>query len=204
MNQGDWGTRLAAVPRSTPVQVIQNGASESGGLSYRRTFGWIRYPDEQPDEQYRDDPNDAESPLMERPASWWSASYRGFEAKILINPKGGEDRIERLNFRSSILGKVTEEEYLAIIAERVIAWKYREIMEDGTRVDIDPPVVGGWERFYDLPTPLLQWLIKEIREAHLPKAMTRGGRPVGTLDSTPDPTPKQAAPLDPALDPLES
>lgn len=161
------------------VTVLPEARGE--GLTYQRIWSWIAYPDVQPDVTIKSE----EGETRTEPAVWWSPSFRGFRALILSNPTGGQVRRESETFRAYSRGQLTEPEYLETIAERVKAWEYRIIEDDGTKVDVPAPGADSWERFYDLPAGLLSWLVGEIRTVHFPKATTRAGGHAGTTDSTP-------------------
>jgi hypothetical protein len=202
-----WGAELDTVP--TPaIPPRANGAvtklRRDEGLVYQRMYEWISYPDEAPLEDYRDDPNNTEEPIKQRPAAWWSPRSIGFRARILVNPLGGEVRIvDRKFIRWLIPSSIEErgsleEEYLTALAPRVIAWEYVIVDEDGARNEIEPPAVGGWERFLDLPTEAYAWLTNEIREAHRPKVTTPVGKPATTPDLPTEPSIQMQR--DPALD----
>lgn len=197
---GNWAEILDQTPRGAPVSLVaphpegtrQNG---HGGLIYQRIYEWVEYPSAAPMEAYKDDPNDPEEPEKERPARWWTPRSVGFRAKVLVNPLGGEVRIAGRLLAAWLTGAAEESAYLAALADRVVAWEYVIVREDGTRDAVEPPATGGWERFYDLPNDALIWLTREIRDAHLPKATTSGGRsrgPTGT--TTPTPTSPEADP----------
>lgn len=197
----NWAEQFANAPKPVPLSVLQ-GTPETarGTLAYRRMFEWVAYPDTQPMESVHEIPGDDESPMIEQPAAWWRPEFRGFEMRILVNPKGGEDRLQVRSFQAYLRGEIQEEEYLQVIADRVSQWQFVEIMEDGQKVEVPAPGVGGWERFYDLPAGLLGWVILEVRTAHHPKAQASGqtlGKKSGATDSqTQVPTIPEATPLD--------
>ncbi len=182
-----WGDLIAPIPTHSSVATL-NGAR---GLVYQRSYEWRAYPEEAPIVQYREDPSDPESAIVDEPARWWSPRSVGFRAKLLVNPTGGECRVELQKYvGSNFPGKdgqftVTDQEYLEGIADRVVAWEFTVIDDDGTQHDIPAPGApdGGWERFYDLPNDCLVWLREEIRGAHLPKAKTRNSKRAGPTDS---------------------
>ena len=182
---------------TTPVR-LESVKPASPGLVYQRVYEWVEYPREAPPEKYRDDPGNPEEQIKERPASWWTPRSIGFRAKILVNPLGGELRIQDRKFAAWLTRQGEEKDFLEAIADRVIAWDYVIIDEHGERHEIEPPSVGGWERFLDLPSEVYTWLTMEIRDAHRPKATIRAGSNAGSRDTA------NPAPLDPALDPLPS
>lgn len=196
----NWSALLEQTPKpGAPVSLVgpvsQNG---HGGLIYQRIYEWISYPESAPMQEYRDDPNDSEEPIKERPAPWWTPRSVGFRAKILVNPLGGEVRIASRTWAAYVTGTGDEQTHLTSIADRVIAWEYVIVDEDGSRRQVEPPAVGGWERFYDLPSDVLIWLRDEVLSAHLPKAPAPGpksGNPVGSGDepipTTSDPEPER-------------
>jgi hypothetical protein len=190
----NWAEVVAPIP-IPQASAAGRGERRGEGLVYRREYEWRAYPDEAPPQEYRDDPSDPESPVLERPAPWWTPRSIGFRARILVNPLGGEVRHEMQTFLASLNGAGTEQDYLAAIADRVVAWEYVIVEEDGARTEVPPPAEGGWERFLDLPNDALIWLKEEIRAAHLPKATTRAGKPAGARASaSPTPTDPDAAP----------
>lgn len=199
----NWAEQFANAPRPVPLSVLSPGTSEAArtGLSYRRMFEWVTYPDTQPMETVHEIPGDEESPRIEQPAAWWRPEFRGFEMRILVNPKGGEDRIQQRSFQAYLRGDLQEEEYLQVIADRVVEWRFIEVMEDGQKVEIPAPGTGGWERFYDLPAGLLGWVILEIRSAHHPKAQASGPTP-GTKSGITDS--QIQTPIIPEVMPLDS
>lgn len=178
-----WGDLVAPLPSTAPTALAaRNGAH--GGFVYQRAYEWRAYPETAPLVSYKADQADPDSEIVEEPARWWTARSIGFRAKVLVNPLGGEVRLEMqryvgahyLNAQGQF--SVTDAEYLETIADRVAAWEFAVIDDDGTRREIPAPGVpvgdgGGWERFYDLPNDCLVWLREEIRGAHLPKAPTR-------------------------------
>lgn len=195
-------------PQPTPIAVLNPSGpgrpAGAGGLAYQRMFEWVSYPEEPPTEQYREDRDDPESPLLERTVPWWTPRSIGFRAKVLVNPLGGEVRVATNKWITYLQTFEGEEEFFQAVADRVVAWDYVIVDAEGSKRPVEPPATGGWERFYDLPNDVLIWLGQEIRSAHLPKATTPGGKPAGRPASPPDRTPREQNPLDPALDPLES
>lgn len=203
MTQRNWSDELDRTPAVATVQLVKPGTvgPVAGGLVYQRMYEWISYPIEAPAQKYRDDPGDIEEAIKERPATWWSPRSIGFRAKILVNPLGGELRIRERKLASWLSGITDEKDYLEVIADSVIAWDYVIIDGDGTRVEVEAPAVGGWERFLDLPSEAYTWLTMEIRTAHLPKAPTSGtplSKSAGTLES------ENPMPASPESPPLES
>lgn len=193
----NWGELIAPQPLPMVASAARTVGPKREGLAYQRLYEWRDYPTEPPKQQYRDDPTDIESPLLERDAPWWTPRCIGFAARILVNPLGGEVRYETQAYIAYLQGRSTEEEHLKAIADRVVEWEYVQIDDDGARVPIEPPAVGGWERFLDLPNDALIWLKEEVRTAHLPKATTtRSTKPAGStgevdpMMSDPEPEPQ--------------
>lgn len=192
MGNRDWGSELDKTP-AVPLAIVPSGTVVAtkhptvSGLVYCRMYEWISYPSEAPVQKYRDDPNDPEEEVKERPATWWSPRSIGFRARILVNPLGGELRIRERKLAAWLAGSSDEKDYLETIKDAVIAWDYVIVDQDGNRTEIDPPSVGGWDRFLDLPSEAFTWLTSEIRTAHLPKAPkspTPSLPPVGITDLT--------------------
>lgn len=188
-----WADELDKTPAVAPVALVKPGTvgPVAGGLVYQRMYEWISYPSEAPMQKYRDDPNDPEEEVKERPATWWSPRSIGFRARILVNPLGGELRVRDRKFAYWLRGDGKEQDYLEAIAGAVSEWEYVVIEPDGTRTAIETPAVGGWERFLDLPPEVYTWLTTELQTAHLPKAPTSptpSTRHVGNTDA-PTPTP---------------
>lgn len=188
----NWGEELDQTPAVAPVALAKPGtvgpAKQPAGLAYQRLFEWVSYPAEAPLQTYRDDPNDPEEKPKERPATWWSPRSIGFRAKILVNPLGGELRIRDRKFAYWLTGEGSEKDYLEALAGAVVEWDYVIVDETGERVAIDPPAVGGWERFLDLPPEAHTWLINELQSAHLPKAPKSPTPNLKRVGNTDEPT----------------
>ena len=150
-------------------------ASTPIGFTYQRRYQWIDYPAEAPTEQYREDPSNPDSPMIEGPARWWSPRCVGFRAKILVNPRAGEARRSSHKWRSVITGEAEEQVLLEEIADRVLEWDYFVIEEDKSRRRVVSPAAGGWEQFYELPSEVFLWLRDEIIIAHHSRKLTTTG-----------------------------
>ena len=196
MTMRNWADAIGPVTTGAAVtRLVTNGRRE--GLVYERVYEWRAYPSEAPMEKYRDDPNDPEEPVKERPARWWTERSIGFRAQILVNPLGGEVRQEVQRWIAYLSMSGSEDDHLKAIADRVIAWDYVMVDEHGERYPVPAPAddaEAGWQRFYDLPNDVLIWLKQEIHEAHLPKAVTtstkRAGPTASTTPTTSDPDPE--------------
>lgn len=160
-------------------KVIPIADRPGDGLTYQRIWEWVAYPDVQPVIEERDE----EGTMIKTPAAWWTPKFRGFRAKILTNPTGGQVHRESESMKAYTRRTMTEPEYLESVQDRVQAWEYRIIEDDGTRVDVPAPGQDSWERFYDLPAGLMAWLVGEIRSAHLPKARMSVGESAGPTDT---------------------
>lgn len=186
MGQRDWSSVVAPMP-TTPA-ATRPAESRTQGLVYQRVYEFRAYPDEPPMQKYRDsdDPEDEEK---ERPALWWTPRSVGFRAKILVNPLGGEVRYETQAYIAYLRGG-SEEDHLKAIADRVVAWEYILIDDEGNRHEVPPPASdpeNGWQRFLDLPNDVLIWLKDEVRTAHFPKLATRSGKPSSNPRGTSEP-----------------
>jgi hypothetical protein len=182
----NWGEVIAPQVIPSLAGVVGPGQQRSQGLVYQRAYEWREYPETAPKQQYREDPKDPESELLERDAPWWTPLAIGFRARILVNPLGGEVRHEAQAFIGALTKTGSEADHLKTIADRVVAWDYVQISETGERIPIPPPgdpEHGGWERFLDMPNDAMVWLVEEIRSAHLPKAPTTS-KPAGSTEST--------------------
>lgn len=157
------------------------------GFTYQAIWTWIAYPAAQPEVERRTEEGDVEY----EPAAWWTPNFKGFRALVLSNPLGGQTRRESEAWRAYNRGELSEPEYLESIADRVKAWDYRIISDDGERIDVPAPAADSWQRFYDLPAALMAWLVQEVRTVHFPKRPTRAGANAGTTDST---APSERAP----------
>jgi hypothetical protein len=193
MSQRDWSDLTGPMPSTTALRAVSGGKRD--GLVYERVYEWREYPADAPMVQYREVANDPESAIVEEPARWWTARSVGFRAKLLVNPLGGEVRRTLKAHLAALTGSGDETDHLKALADRVIAWDYVIIGEDGQRADVAPPAEDkehGWQQFYELPNDVLIWLKDEIESAHLPKAPTsRSSKPAGTTDS---PTPTESDP----------
>lgn len=192
-----WADELDRTPLA-PVALVKPGtvgpAKPAAGLVYQRMYEWVSYPTEAPMQKYRDDPNDPEEHIKERPAPWWSPRSIGFRAKILVNPLGGELRVRDRKFAYWLRGEGTEKDYLEAIAEAVVEWDYVIVDENGERTPIAAPAVGGWERFLDLPPEAHTWLTNEIQSAHLPKVPKSPTPTMKPVTNTDEPTPTPDTP----------
>lgn len=182
-----WADLTGPVPSSHAViRGLPQTNTRSDGLAYQRVYEWRSYPAEAPIVQYREDASDPESPIVEEPARWWQARSVGFRAKLLVNPLGGELRRQVRAHIAYLRGESGEDDYLKSLADRVVAWDYAIVDDAGERHPVAPPCDGedGWERFYDLPFDVMNWLTDEIENAHLPKkATTRSSKNAGASGS---------------------
>lgn len=110
--------------------------------------------------------------------------FPGFRASIRRNPLAHEVRTEHAAWGEMLKGERTIEEYYQVIAGRVNAWEYEAENEAGEIVPVPAPGEGddNWQAFLLLEPELAGWLLKQIRAAHLPKAMMNGSSPAGSTD----------------------
>ena len=120
-----------------------------------------------------------------------------FRARILKNPNGAMVRHENRCLRAMVAGEMTEREYLAAIADRVIDWELEiedpanpgqlmAVAAPGSPTVTDEQRDKQVDAFYELPTGALPWLCQEIRSAHIPKGLTiLPGNAGSTASTTP-------------------
>jgi hypothetical protein len=134
MSERNWGDLVAPLPVTpSTIAALPSSGHRREGLVYERVYEWRSYPQDPPMQKRREDPNDPESPEIEEAARWWTPRSIGFRAKILVNPLGGEVRRAVRAHIAWLTSTGDEADHLRVIADRVIAWDYVIVDEDGER-----------------------------------------------------------------------
>jgi hypothetical protein len=118
------------------------------------------------------------------------ADFSGFRMRTLRNPTAAEVRAEHQAFMSYLKQETTVEEYYPVIAPRVIEW---ECENDGERVPAPGEAEGNAAAFLLLEPELAGWVIRTVRNIHLPKRTTQPSPPAGTTAMS---TPTETSPME--------
>lgn len=183
--------------------------------TYRRRYEWMtRTLPAQIDEAGSPDQADPEAQknFLSRLPPIAGEEAEPFRAKILVNPTGADIRAEQEAWNALKENRITEDDYLEVIAERVREWNFEVEDRAGNIVPIaapgSPEAIDNPERinaFLELEPEDLGWLLIMVRYAHLPKAITRRPEQRSTTDSsTPPENQTEASPAPPSDSPRPS